>query len=300
MKIKIQASNSKSALSRIKIHKNSGLMPVIFHNTANDKKYRLYLTPNLMLDDVYRLLVDLNIIIKPPEYFIWKMCFDDNELDFAKSLSDNHIHSEVQVDLYCVECSYDVPNINLTIINGIGGAKCDIDVPMDATIGDVIVGLINEGFLDADIRISPTVLYNMDADDGISSGVKYDNRSKTVYDYGLKDGQKLVAVTESADGYGVLITIRLQDSSEIEICDVQCLDYEELFEEIAKQISLYYFPVSKIDMSFYYLYDRLHNKMIIRGRKEVPLYIAEMPKPSEVYARLKEPLLLLRQVVEEL
>lgn len=37
--------------------------------------------------------------------------------------------------------------INVQIVKGIGGAFCDIDVPMEVTVGDVIFGLINEGFL---------------------------------------------------------------------------------------------------------------------------------------------------------
>ena len=39
--------------------------------------------------------------------------------------------------------------INVKVVKGIGGADCDIDVPSDATVGDVIIGLINEGFLEA-------------------------------------------------------------------------------------------------------------------------------------------------------
>ncbi len=90
--------------------------------------------------------------------------------------------------------------INVKIVKGIGGADCDIDVPMDATVGDVIVGLINEGFLDTDTPSATTVLYNKDADGGISSGVKYDDRSKTVKEYGWQKGQTLVAVSEGVAG----------------------------------------------------------------------------------------------------
>ena len=90
--------------------------------------------------------------------------------------------------------------INVKIVKGIGGADCDIDVPMDATVGDVIVGLINEGFLDADTPSATTVLYNKDVDGGISSGVKYDDRSKTVKEYGWQKDQTLVAVSEGVAG----------------------------------------------------------------------------------------------------
>ena len=90
--------------------------------------------------------------------------------------------------------------INVKVVKGIGGADCDIDVPLDATVGDVIVGLINEGFLEADTPSAKTVFYNKDEDGGISSNVKYDDRNKTVNEYGWQKGQTLVAVSEGHAG----------------------------------------------------------------------------------------------------
>ena len=49
-------------------------------------------------------------------------------------------------------CDLSLPEISITIINGIGGAECEIDVPTDTTVRDIIVGLMNDGFLDADIE----------------------------------------------------------------------------------------------------------------------------------------------------
>ena len=85
--------------------------------------------------------------------------------------------------------------ITVKILRGLDGdgAECDIDVPVDATVGDVITGLVSEGFLQPDSQSGKVVLYNKDADGGISAGVKYEDRSKTVKEYGWKNGQTLVA-----------------------------------------------------------------------------------------------------------
>lgn len=87
-------------------------------------------------------------------------------------------------------------HISVTIFMGIGGGVVEFDVPVDATVGDVIVELINAGLLDADTPSTTTVLYTKDADGGIFSGVKYDDRSKTVKEYGWQSGQTLIAIYE--------------------------------------------------------------------------------------------------------
>lgn len=87
--------------------------------------------------------------------------------------------------------------INVKVVRGIDGSDCDIEVPTDATVGDVIVGLVNEGFLNADNSSARNVLYNKDANGGISSDGKYYDRSKTVKEYGWQNGQTLIAIYES-------------------------------------------------------------------------------------------------------
>lgn len=302
MAIKIKASNNQSS-KKIQIQKCAGLMPVIFHNTANDSRYRIYLTSNLLLRDIYRLLLDLSIIIDPPAHFVWKMYSNSSELDYSLTLYENHISKDSEIEVSCVEIPYvaNVEIINVKIVKGIGGADCDIDVPIDATVGDVIAGLINESFLEVESPTCRYEFYNMDTDGGIYSGLRYDDRRKTIKEYGWKKGQTLVAVSPSIDGCGLLISIRLPNSNEIEIRDAQCYDCSELFEELAKQVDFDSFPVSKNDMSFYYLYDEVSGKMIIRS-KEMPAYSdCKLPEPPwSGYAKLKSPLLLLRQVVEKI
>lgn len=83
--------------------------------------------------------------------------------------------------------------ISVKIVNGISGADCDIDVPTDATIGDVIIGLINEDFLWSEL-FSTWVLYNMEIEGRITSKVKYNNLNMTVKKYGWRTGKCLVAV----------------------------------------------------------------------------------------------------------
>lgn len=304
MAIKIRSSNNQPSKKKIQIQKCAGLMPVIFHNTANDTKFRIYLTSNLLLRDIYRLLLDLSIIIDPPAHFAWKMYSNSSELDYSLTLYENHICKGSEIEVSCVAIPYptNVGIINVKIVKGIDGAECDIDVPMDATVEDVIIALINEGFLGGETRLTPWIIYNAYSDGDISTGVKYDDRNKTIMEYGWENGQTLVATTETCDGCGLLISIRLPNSTEIEIRDAQCYDCADLFEKLAKQVTLDSFPVSKNDMSFYYLYDEVLSKMIIRS-KEMPSYgDCDLPDTysGDVYARLKHPLLLLRQVVERI
>ncbi len=90
--------------------------------------------------------------------------------------------------------------IKVKVVKAISGEDCEIDVPVDATVGDVILGLVNEGFLTADTQDTKNVLYNKDADGGYQSGVKYDDRSKTVKECGWQNGQSFIAVTEAVAG----------------------------------------------------------------------------------------------------
>ena len=84
--------------------------------------------------------------------------------------------------------------INVKVVRFGYGADCDIEVPIDVTVGDVIEGLIYYGFLAPDNPPEAiNVLYGMD-------GPKYDDRSKTVKEYGWQKGQTLVAVSEGVAG----------------------------------------------------------------------------------------------------
>ena len=80
------------------------------------------------------------------------------------------------------------------IIWGLSNADCDIDVPVDATIRDVIEGLVNEGFLESDVAPTEIVFYRKD------TGVKYDDRSKTIKEYGWENGDIIVAKYEALYG----------------------------------------------------------------------------------------------------
>ena len=82
--------------------------------------------------------------------------------------------------------------INVKVVMGISGAVCDIDVPIDATVGELIEGLVNEGFLYAESPSTTIVLHNKDVDGDISSVVEYNDRSKTVKEYGWQNGQTIV------------------------------------------------------------------------------------------------------------
>ncbi len=275
-------------------------MPVIFHNAANDTRFRIYLTSNLLLYDVYRLLTELRIIISPPKHFMWKMFSNKSELDYSLTLYENHICADSKIEISCVNAE----EINVKIVKGFGGADCDIDVPMDATVGDVIVGLINEGFLDADTASATTVLYNKDADGGISSGVKYDDRSKTVKEYGWHKGQTLIAVCSTCDGGAVCMT-------SVVLPDMQAINYVGypdsyaygIFSNIRKEFNMqaHYYQNSRC---FYYLYDNQRNRMFLEYSElhfSIEMYEATtLQGYNDVVYKLKNDLYLKRQIVEEI
>ena len=297
MAIKIKASNNQSS-KKIQIQKCAGLMPVIFHNTANDTKFRIYLTSNLLLRDIYRLLLDLSIIVDPPAHFAWKMYSNNSELDYSLTLYENHICKGSEIEVSCVAIPYatNVETIKAKIVKGFGGADCDIDVPMDATVGDVIASLINEGFLDADTPSATTVLYNKDADGGISSGVKYDDRNKTVKEYGWKNGQSFVAVCSTGGvPMAEFIPILLPDMRLIEA------EIHNLYYDISKAFSFNKTMYSS--KSFYYLYDEQNDKMYL-DEIDIDLsqfeYITSLPNYGCEGYRLKYALQLKRQIIEEL
>ena len=79
--------------------------------------------------------------------------------------------------------------ITVRIFKESTGDSLDVDVPMDATIGDVIIGLSEEGFLDRDNWISSTTLYGLD-------GSGYTDRKKTIEDCGWENGMSILAVSE--------------------------------------------------------------------------------------------------------
>lgn len=78
--------------------------------------------------------------------------------------------------------------INCIIINGHTMTDCDIDIPVEATLGEVISDLVRVGFMDEDITVAPIVFYNKD------NGVVYKERNMTIEECGWEDGQTLVAV----------------------------------------------------------------------------------------------------------
>lgn len=90
--------------------------------------------------------------------------------------------------------------INVKIVCGIGGADCDVDVPVDATVGDVITGLLNDAFLSPEEPGMSWVLYDKNGHQDTPQGTKYDDRSKTVKEYGWQNGQTLVAVAKGIAG----------------------------------------------------------------------------------------------------
>lgn len=172
----------------IKIESSNITLTII--NAATEQKIIQTFKKEATISDVYDSLRRESFLISLPDHFSWECYYNDCTLGFSDIIGTRGIKSGDTLIFRCR--GYACQEISVKIVKGIGGADCDIDVPVDATVGDVIVGLISEGFLDADTSSATAVLYNKDEDGGISSGVKYDDRSKTVKECGWRRDRPLL------------------------------------------------------------------------------------------------------------
>lgn len=90
--------------------------------------------------------------------------------------------------------------ISVRIIKGIDGADCDIDVPLEATIRDVIEGLLAANFLESNNGSTGYNFYRRESDGGISFDVKYSDQSKRIKECGWKNGDVFVVAYEALYG----------------------------------------------------------------------------------------------------
>ena len=177
---------------KLKIESSNITLTII--NAATEQKIIKTFNKKATISDIYESLRRESFLISPPNHFSWECVYNDCTLSFADVIGRNGIKSGDTL-FFCCRL-YTLQEISVKIIKGVGGADCIIDVPVDATVGDVIVGLTHEGFLEGDTCSATTVLYNMDEEGGISSYVKYDDRSKTVKEYRWWEGQTIIAVSE--------------------------------------------------------------------------------------------------------
>lgn len=178
---------------KLKIESSNITLTII--NAATEQQIIKTFKKETAISDVYDLLRRESFLISLPDHFSWECYYNDCALSFSDIIGTKGVKSGDTLIFRCQEYS-SCEEISVKIVKGIGGAECDIDVPIDATVGDVIVGLTNEGFLDADTPCATIVLYGKDADGSVSSDEKYDDRSKTIKEYGWQNGLNLVAIFE--------------------------------------------------------------------------------------------------------
>lgn len=182
---------------KLKIESSNITLTII--NAATEQKITKIFRKEATISDVYTSLYRESFIISPPNHFDWRCYYNDCPLCLSEIIGTKGIKSGDVLLFCCREVAYQ--EITVRVVKGISGADIVLGVPVDATIGDVICGLIAEGFLDSDTDSTTTVLYNKDADGGISSAVKYDDRSKMVKEYGWQNGYTFIAVSVSV-AYG--------------------------------------------------------------------------------------------------
>lgn len=177
---------------KVKIESSNITLTII--NASTEQKMTKIFKKEATISDVYTLLYRDSFLISPPNHFDWNCYYNDCPLCLSDIIGTKGVKSGEMLIFYCREVAYQ--EITVRVVKGISGADVVLGVPVDATIRDVIYGLIAEGFLDEDTPSATTVLYNKDADGGIFSGVRYDDRSKTVKEYGWQSGQTLIAIYE--------------------------------------------------------------------------------------------------------
>lgn len=164
-------------------------------NTETGHAINLCYQGNITVSDLIDYLINENFLtqFKSEEYY-WACYFNEKRIYWNDKLKSVGIETGSKIVLRKKK----MEEISVKIIIGIGGYDVDIDVPITATIGDVISGLIDEGILPADAPGLTNVLYNKNRNDDISTYIKYDDRSKTIEEYGWQNGQAIIAV-----GYSV-------------------------------------------------------------------------------------------------
>ena len=299
MSIKISVSEKDSGQKKIKIKKNTGLMPVVFYNTANGKKYRLYLSDNLVLNDIYSLLRGLGIIVCPPEHFDWEFYLKDKRLNLRNTLGENKISDSSVIDLRCKE--YPAEEISVKIVSDVG--KYDVIIPAYLTLGDVMDRMISEKILRIDEFLLGGWLYS-DFSDGESQCecMKYDCLEKTIKEYGWKSGQIIKISSSCVDGVPRLLNVCLPDSRLLEIefgrYDKDGIMIFDLIEEkTGMSLSTNNSPENR---SFYYLFDERAKAMTLRQSMHLGCCNECFAFDESGWAIAKYPLQLKKQIVEEL
>ena len=161
------------------IEDESGIIALKLINAETGATMIKEFNENIVIADIYNILYKEGFLNIAPEHFSW---FCDRVDDLTVTIKSYSLYSgdvltfKLQKMIRCI------------IINGHTWADCDIDVPVEATVGDIIVGLINVGFLDADTSVASIVLYNKNND------MVYKDRNMTIEECGWADRQTLVAV----------------------------------------------------------------------------------------------------------
>lgn len=178
---------------KLKIESSNITLTVV--NDATGQQIIKTYKKNSSIGDVINSLCVDNFLASPPDNFYWE-CQCNSIIIGVSDILDAKLKSGDTL-LFCCKEFASCGEIQIAIVRVSDNISCDIDVPLDATIGDVIVGLINEGFLEPDYPSSINTLCSIDCTfnwDSVTG--KYCDRSKTIKEYGWQYGQTIKAVRE--------------------------------------------------------------------------------------------------------
>lgn len=169
-------------------------------NEDTGEEISLYYQGIIKVCDLIKYLADQNFIILSEDYY-WTCYFDEKHIYWNDQLKTVGIETglksgevEIETGSRIVLRKKETKEINITIVNHFGGTL-DIEVPTGATVGDLIEGLIAEGFLSPEGYSNGGYYFfkrGEEPQDVHSEYILRDERYKPIEEMGWENGDELM------------------------------------------------------------------------------------------------------------
>ena len=163
-------------------------------NELHDREANYIFNKDITVDRIIRQLKYDRFLSEESQGYYWRCYYNNKALGYSDKLITRGVYSGASIVFKLEE----LKEINVCI-NNVFSSDCDVDVPLDATVGDVIARLIDCGFLYAETVAERITLCSVDYEcidiqKGIFQGTEYYNRNRTIGEYNWQPGQVIVAV----------------------------------------------------------------------------------------------------------
>ncbi len=164
----------------------SGIITLKLTNAETGQTIVKEFNENTVTADIYNTLYEIGFLSLDSDDYSW-FCDYDQVNSNMKTIKSCGLHSGDELMFH------NEKKISITIKGPYGSEDYDIDVPVDATIGDVIIGLISAGILKAETDGVRNYLC-------LSGNAKEISRNKTIGECGWKIGQYVFANCSESHG----------------------------------------------------------------------------------------------------